>query len=150
MDPQNTNQGQSHIIFYCIAGLIAVLIFPPLVGLSVYYKNKKQKEKKKTNPFGFCTVLLVIGGMETMMIGDNSISVYFDMLFLHGLDIVCILQSLPIFYVILQYEAEYAFSCCVPPERGVTLSSLLLLFLQNKLINRFNFAFPSHVHNCCV
>ena len=47
MDPQNTNQGQSHIIFYCIAGLIAVLIFPPLVGLSVYYKNKKQKEKKK-------------------------------------------------------------------------------------------------------
>ena len=47
MDPQNTNQGQSHVIFYCIAGLIAVLIFPPLVGLSVYYKNKKQKEKKK-------------------------------------------------------------------------------------------------------
>ena len=80
-----------------------------------------------------------------MMIGDNSISVYFYMLFLHGLDIVCILQSLPIFYVILQYEAEYAFSCCVPPERGVTLSSLLLLFLQNKLINRFNFPFPSHV-----
>ena len=85
-----------------------------------------------------------------MMIADNSISVYFYMLFLHGLDIVCILQSLPIFYVILQYEAEYAFSCCVPPERGVTLSSLLLLFLHNKLINRFNFPFPSHVHNCCV
>lgn len=47
MDPQNTNQGQSHVIFYCIAGLIAILNFPLLWAFQFITKTKNKRKKKK-------------------------------------------------------------------------------------------------------